>query len=177
VHQSGGNRLLPAGRFNTNFLYGPAIPHEPAGQPAARWLAHFGGPLGFSGDFRSWTHAQLAAGRRYVDVFKRWRHALAGDFYPLFPLPRSLAEWDGWQFDDPQGGEGLIVAFREAASEAEVGVSLGGQRPNSTPLISPLGEDQAGSLVIDPAGWSAQISLPPSGAGAWSYAPPATLAQ
>ena len=111
MHQSGGNRLLPAGCFNTNLLYGPADPAEPAAFPAVNWLSHFGGPLGFSGDFRSWTPAQIEAGRGYVDDFKRWRHLLAGDFEPLHPLPRSLSDADGWKFSLPEAGESLSITF------------------------------------------------------------------
>jgi hypothetical protein len=111
AHQSGGNRLLPAGAFNTNLLYGPADPAEPAAFPRVAWLSHMGGPLGFSGDFRSWTTAQLRAGREYVDAFKRRRHLLAGDFQPLFPMPRRLDDPDGWRFGDPDTGEALTVTF------------------------------------------------------------------
>jgi hypothetical protein len=177
AHQSGGNRLLPAGCFNTNLLYGPAIPGEPAAFPAAAWLSHFGGPLGFSADFRSWTSSQLDAGRAYVEAFKHWRHVLAGDFYPLFLLPRSLAEWDGWQFDDPESGEGLLVAFRGASPQATASLPLRG---------APLGMDMeyaalvpAGSPLPVPAAdrRTATVELDPGGAAAWTYRTSTTRSQ
>ncbi|HET7771360.1 MAG TPA: hypothetical protein VFN74_21495, partial [Chloroflexota bacterium] len=120
AHQSGGNRLLPANVFNTNLLYGPAMPNEPAAFPRAWWLSHFGGPLGFSGDFRSWTPSQLEAGRRYVDDFKRWRHLLAGDFTPLHPLPRAVTDPDGWRFTLPETGESLTISFPPGDAPATV---------------------------------------------------------
>jgi alpha-galactosidase len=166
AHQSGGNRLLPAASFNTNLLYGPAHPHEPAAFPAAAWLSHFGGPLGFSGDFRSWTAAQIAAGRTYVDAYKRWRGALAGDFYPLFPLPRSLADWDGWQFHNPQTGEGLLVAFRGDSPLAAQPLAARHLPPGTAP--DPL--LPTGAPPLDAARDAHPLAGLAAGAGAaWSY--------
>jgi alpha-galactosidase len=168
AHQSGGNRLLPAGRFNTNFLYGPADPREPAGQPAERWLSHFGGPLGFSGDFRSWTPAQLEAGRAYVEAFKRWRHVLAGDFYPPFPLPGTLREWDGWQFHDPQRAEGMLILFRERSASAEARVRLRGVGGAGTLRLEPVvPAGKAPDASVD--GDDVTARLDPGAAGAWGY--------
>ena len=124
LHQSGGNRLLPASVFNTNILYGPADPTEPAAFPRGWWLSHFAGPLGFSGDFRTWTPAQLEAGRSCVEDFKRWRHLLAGDFTPLHPLPRTLDDPDGWRFTLPETGESLTITFPPGGA-AETAVLLG----------------------------------------------------
>jgi hypothetical protein len=167
AHQSGGNRLLPAGSFNTNMLYPPPDPAEPAGYPAAWWLSHFAGPLGFSVDFRTWSTAHIAAGRRYVDAFKRWRHLLAADFYPLFPPPRTLADWDGWQFDDPERGEGLIVVFRERSAARRRTIALRGAAGGAsfTPLL-PL---DGAALAPGRAGRTARVTLDAGGVGAWSY--------
>jgi hypothetical protein len=166
AHQSGGNRLLPAGSFNTNLLYGPADPAEPAAFGAAAWLSHFGGPLGFSGDFRSWTPSQIEAGRAYVDAFKRWRHVLAGDFYAPFPPPRSLGEWDGWQFHDAERDGGLLIAFRERSPSAESRVTLRGVRraPRLEALV-PVGQAQDASV----GGGDVTLRLETGAAAAWTY--------
>jgi hypothetical protein len=169
AHQSGGNRLLPAGRFNTNVLYGPADPREPAGQSPARWLSHFGGPLGLSGDFRSWTPAQLAAGRQYVDSFKRWRHVLSGDFYPPFGLPRTLGEWDGWQFDDPERGEGLLVAFRSHSPSATAALPLRGAARSADVAVTPLVAATSSLPTLSADHRTATVGLEPEGAAAWTY--------
>src|SRR5439155_2997070 len=57
--------------------------------------------------------ATTAQGKRAIEVYKSIRQLLKGDFYSLFdPQPQSLETWDGWQYHDPESGEGFAVAFR-----------------------------------------------------------------
>ena len=43
-----------------------------------------------------------------------------GDFYPLTPHSLSPRSWMAWQFHQPETGEGLVQAFRRAASKAAI---------------------------------------------------------
>jgi alpha-galactosidase len=103
---SGVNTVMPTHRvIHTCTWGGPDFPDTYV-------QSRFGGILRFSQDFASWPAEALARVKRHIGVYKQVRHLLKEDFYPLFPQPRSLEEWDGWQFHDPRTQEGVVMAFR-----------------------------------------------------------------
>ncbi len=74
--------------------------------------SRFGGILRFSQDFASWSAEGLERAKKHIAVYKEVRHLLNQDFYALWPQPRTLDDWDGWQYLDPQSGEGFVMVFR-----------------------------------------------------------------
>lgn len=107
--ETGGNRLLPGGLLNTNL---------PASCKPTQFELHslFAGPLGFATD---WTRLDASAKdrvRKEIAVYKKVRHLLNKDYYPLFPQTLDLAQWVAWEFVDPDGGEGVVTALRPAES-------------------------------------------------------------
>jgi alpha-galactosidase len=107
--ETGGNRFLPGGLLNTNL---------PATSQASRFDLHslFAGPLGFACD---WTKLDAAARdrvRQEIAAYKRVRHLLNKDYYPLFPQTYDQSHWVGWEFHDPATGEGFIVVLRPPQS-------------------------------------------------------------
>jgi alpha-galactosidase len=82
--------------------------------------------------FRSVMVPALSAGpdprSRNVDfsmlrrLIAQWRQVAPyyyGDYYPLTPYSTDDTAWVAWQFDRPETGEGMLQAFRRAASPIE----------------------------------------------------------
>jgi alpha-galactosidase len=47
-----------------------------------------------------------------VEEFKSVRDYYSCDYYPVFGFPIDDTTWAGWQFDKPETGSGIIMAFR-----------------------------------------------------------------
>jgi alpha-galactosidase len=54
----------------------------------------------------------LALASRWIAAFRALRHLAVGDFYPLLPHTNSEGAWLASQYDRPDLGEGMILAFR-----------------------------------------------------------------
>ena len=69
---------------------------------------------------------------------------LKEDLYPLFPLAQTLETWDGWQYHDPENGEGFVVVFRlRYCDEPSKVIHLKGlQEKASYQFTDPLGGRQ-----------------------------------
>jgi len=106
-HETGGNVFLPGGLLNTNLL---SIGSQ------GELLGLFAGPLGFGADFRGLTEAQADTVRLTVAAYKRVRHLIDEDYYPLLRQSTDPAGWNAWEFLDPDAGEGLVVAYRQPGS-------------------------------------------------------------
>ncbi len=124
--ESGGNRFLPGVLLNTNL---------PSSSVVSRFDLHslFAGPLGFSVD---WTKLDAASRRRIreeIAAYKKVRHLLDKDYYPLLPQTLETSQWVGWEFCDPASGEGFFVLLRPAESMyASADVRLQGVEENKT---------------------------------------------
>ncbi|MBP7933163.1 MAG: alpha-galactosidase [Phycisphaerae bacterium] len=122
--ETGGNRFLPGVLLNTNL---------PASSSANCFELHslFAGPLGFACD---WTRLDPPARdrvRQAITAYKTVRHLLNRDYYPLLPQTFDLAQWVGWQFNDPTTGEGFLVILRpQESAYASVEVRLCGIEPD-----------------------------------------------
>ena len=103
---SGVNTVMPTNRVIGTCTWG--APDFPDVFPQSR----FGGILRFSQDFASWPAESLARIKTHIEVYKQIREFLDDDFYPLLDQPRSLQDWDGWQFHDPGTGAGFCQVFR-----------------------------------------------------------------
>lgn len=102
------NLILPA-----NYLNHVVCLKNPASDyPDYAYHCLMGGTWGFTEKLSEWPEMRLAEARRHADVFKGFRHLLMKDFAPLFPYPLTLDDWDGWQWHDPESGEGVVIIFR-----------------------------------------------------------------
>jgi alpha-galactosidase len=56
-------------------------------------------------------------------LLEQWRnvreHILYGDYYPLSPYSAANNAWMVWQYDRPEQGEGVLLAFRRAEAEGD----------------------------------------------------------
>ena len=83
------------------------------------------GSLGFSIPSKNVSGEIKDLLRREIANYKSIRHLLLKDYYPLFN-PVRIKEYDGWQFHDPERGEGFFMVFRNGALEPEVDIILRG---------------------------------------------------
>lgn len=54
--------------------------------------------------------------KKMIAEAKRLRPYFLGDFYPLLNVPKDQTVWAAWQYDRPDLGEGMAMAFRRPAS-------------------------------------------------------------
>ena len=112
---SGANTVLPGDRLLNAICKGLDA------YPDAAWQANFAGMICIGEGVDYWPEELKREARQHVDVYKSVRRYLGKDYYPLFPQPQCLEQWDGWQFHDPEADEGFVLVFRarspqEAAS-------------------------------------------------------------
>jgi len=86
--------------------------------------------------------------RRLVGEWRQVADCFLGDFYPLTPYSLSEDCWMAWQFDRPAQGNGVVQAFRRAASADEsVRLKLRGLEPKAVYLVRNLDEPGATELT------------------------------
>jgi alpha-galactosidase len=54
--------------------------------------------------------------RKLIGQWRDVAHCYFGDMYPLTPYSTAEDVWMAWQFDRPEGGEGMVQAFRRPES-------------------------------------------------------------
>lgn len=54
--------------------------------------------------------------RKLMGQWKQVSQYMLGDYYPLTPYSTENHVWIAWQFDQPEKGEGMVMAFRRPAS-------------------------------------------------------------
>jgi len=69
------------------------------------------GSLGFAEQSKLYTGKIRKHLKKEIENYKSVRHLIQENFYPLFH-PGSLEEYDGWQFHNPETGEGFFMVFR-----------------------------------------------------------------
>jgi alpha-galactosidase len=135
--ETGGNSLLPGVLLNTNL---------PATSQATAFDLHslFAGPLGFA---CNWTRLDAQAKERMrqeIDAYKKVRHLLNKDYYPLFPQTFDLTQWVGWQFNDPAAGDGFLVVLRpQESTYTSADVKLRGIDPDKKYKLARLDGSQS----------------------------------
>ena len=81
----------------------------------------------FTGDF------SVKRARGLLDEYKRLRPYFYGDFYPLTSYSDSASDWLAYQFDRPEEGDGMALAFRRSACETPIcAVKFHGLNPASS---------------------------------------------
>jgi alpha-galactosidase len=108
----GGNQWLPAAYF-TCWMGTPAAPTVDAAEPKYGFFSAIGGGMNVGWRMLN-TRAAIDAelGHRWLAEFRALRHLTVGDFYPLVPHTVSEGQWLASQYDRPDLGEGMVVAFR-----------------------------------------------------------------
>ncbi|MBL9128640.1 MAG: alpha-galactosidase, partial [Verrucomicrobiales bacterium] len=82
--------------------------------------------------------------RRVLDQWKRYAPFYFGDYYPLTAYSLDETAWMAWQFDLPEKGEGMVQAFRRAASGSEASrYTLRGLEPGAEYLFTNLDSGEA----------------------------------
>jgi alpha-galactosidase len=92
--------------------------------------------------------------RRVLGQWKQYAPYYFGDYYPLTAYSLDETAWMAWQFDVPEKGEGVVQAFRRAASVYEVArLKLrgldGGAEYVFTNLDTGLSQTLAGRELLD----------------------------
>jgi alpha-galactosidase len=126
-HLEGLNYFLPG---NYEYVcYSLPLPSEHKFSPADFTFQSFlGGAFGLGGRIHEWPAPVKAQALRHVQTFKKIRHYLMTDYYPLAPQPDDLSAWEGWQFHDPAGNSGFVQLFRTHAGTGSSTFRLHGLR-------------------------------------------------
>ncbi len=133
-YRSGANRFLPAALVQSS-LYIPAeVRRADETFGVHNYLSHFAGTMTFGQGLCLWKQPDIEKAAGCVAQFKEVRHFLSGDYYALFPVPETKDAWDGWQFHDPETGEGILILFRlPASSQTTRNIRLGGVGAHAKP--------------------------------------------
>ena len=148
-HVHGASLYLPGNYLNT-----PLFSPGGEGYAAPHYLDRntLDGRLGFDDPyaFRSVLGGALCLGwdprlpafdrelaTRWVEQFKRLRHLVVGDFYPLTPHSTGPEDWIACQFHREDAGEGMVILFRREQSEsASVEIAFQGVQADQTYEVS-----------------------------------------
>ncbi len=137
--KSGINRVLPGSHANSVFNWATHEDRCPQsreslkkdGYPPVALRSHMGGSLGFAERTALFTPRIKAYLRNEIANYKKTRHLMMKDFYPIFK-PQRLTDYDGWQFHDPEKDEGFFMAFRVESPENSATIKPGGLTPGRT---------------------------------------------
>ncbi|MFW5870763.1 MAG: alpha-galactosidase [Candidatus Sumerlaeota bacterium] len=120
-------------------------------------IPHMGSNLTFDQYILDWDESDQVNVKKAVEVFKSIRHLLNKEYYGLFKPPRALDEWDGWQFHDPETGEGVLFLFRGHDCEEEsASIEPRWITPGETQFETLLGE----ATGFDAEGGAIQVTMP-----------------
>jgi alpha-galactosidase len=159
--ETGASRFLPGVLLNTNL---------PASCKPTRFELHslFAGPLGFASDWTKVDAEAKARIRTEIAAYKKVRHLLDKDYYPLFPQTFELSQWVGWEFNDPTSGESLVVVLRPGESVYKTAeVRLRGLDASKTYTMSRLDGSDARSVSGQELQNGLTVSLTGGDSGAW----------
>jgi alpha-galactosidase len=107
------------------------IPYHGTGTVAYTGAAYYGGGLTPVQPYAFWSNACPSLGigvdirvkeidydtwRRLIGEWREVNKFYYGDYYPLTPYTLEPSAWIAWQFDRSDLGEGMVQAFRRAAS-------------------------------------------------------------
>jgi alpha-galactosidase len=133
----GASQWLPGNYLNCVMSNTAAAVEDTRARRYAFWSALGGGLMYGWRVFNDRKEVDLDLAERWISEFRALRHLAVGDFYPLLPHTNSEAEWLAAQYDRPDLGEGLIVAFRRRHA------------PDGTALVRPRAIDPAATYVLE----------------------------
>ena len=86
--------------------------------------------------------------RRTIQQFRRIEPYLLGDYYPLTPYSLAGDTWMTWQFDRPEMGQGVVLAFRRSQCADEVTwLRLSGLDTDSKYTVTDLDREEPSQLA------------------------------
>jgi alpha-galactosidase len=110
---------------------------------AYAFWSNTGPSLGCGFDMRV-KELDYATLRRLVAQWRQISPDYCGDFYPLMPWSRDDRQWIAWQFDRPEGGEGMVQVFRRDQSFYESArFKLRGLDPAARYIVVELGDPKS----------------------------------
>ena len=114
----------------------------------------------------------MSRARQHLEVYRSIRPFLSQDYYHLFPPPRSLAEWDGWQFHDPETDEGFVLLFRVQSPQSQARPALYGLNPADEYLfVDPYAGEEVPLPGAQLLGEGLPVDLPLDGTRLLRYRP------
>lgn len=137
--KKGVNHVLPGCYANSAFLWmsHPARRQQTLasfkreGYPSFVMRSQMAGTLLLSEQSQYFSAKVKDALRAEIERYKSIRHLLMKDFYPLF-TPTTLADYDGWQFHDPETDEGFLLVFRVESPASKTKAELRGLKPGKS---------------------------------------------
>jgi alpha-galactosidase len=169
--KAGINRILPGCYGNSCFNWAThedRCPQSRAslqanGYPPVALRSHMAGSLGFAERTALFTPEIKAYLKQEIANYKAQRHLLMKDYYPIFN-PQRLTDYDGWQFHDPETGEGMVMAFRGQSPEATTTVRLGGLTPGRVYCLTDVDTGVTREFL---GGTPLTITIPTQDGAAW----------
>jgi alpha-galactosidase len=138
--QTGAQRFLPGNFLNSSIPVGSD--RGDASPSDAAIISRMCGALSFDGAITRWSPEVTARAARLVELYRKIRHLLVADFYPLTPHPRRPADEEVVQFAARAGTEAVILGFAGVLPAGEVVVRPRGLQPTATYAVSdPLSGD------------------------------------
>ena len=136
----------------TDYNYGDLAVKQAMHHTLFQWFPNFGGvnwpadqsdiyyhrsnySLLYLGNDRGVFHEQydFAKLKRWMDEWREVAPLLYADYYPFLPYSRSDRDWIGWQFNDPETGEGMVQMFKRPQAVFTAGnFRLKGLEPDAT---------------------------------------------
>jgi alpha-galactosidase len=108
----GGNQWLPSIYFN-NWMGTQSAPTADTAEIRSNFFSALGGGMNLGWRMlNTRTPLDVELGRRWLGQVGDLRPLTLGDMYPLLPHTLSEGAWLMSQYDRPELGEGMIVAFR-----------------------------------------------------------------
>lgn len=131
--QAGLNRMQTGNYGNSCFLWATHKRErlqsissvKKNGYSPAILRSRMAGGLGFSEQTWFWTPAIKKYLKDEIEKYKSVRHLIMKDYYPLF-CPKGMNEYDGWQFHDPDTGDGFFMVFRCDSPDEKTTIIPGG---------------------------------------------------
>ena len=163
--QARANRFLPGHLLNSSVAV--SIGQGDANFGETTVLSRMLGKLAFDGDIASWSPELTQEMAFYAGAFKRIRHLLVQNFYPLLPAPNSIEDWDAVLFTDDAGREAALFVFAGVTGGAKI-IPLKGLSADRTYRLSRvtyLSDERQSPLQTADSGFL--IELPPFEGGLW----------
>jgi alpha-galactosidase len=108
----GASHWLPGIYMNNVMSHTAAAVEDAVERRYAFWSATGGGLMYGWRVFNDRKPMDMALAEAWMSEFRALRHLVVGDFYPLLPHTTSEQAWIAAQYDRPDLGEGVLVAFR-----------------------------------------------------------------
>jgi alpha-galactosidase len=115
---AGAQRVLPAQYCYLSLA--PQLEGQGVDDYPDEWfVGNMNGVLGIMELLSTWSPQLRERAAGHIATFKQIRHLLAGDYVRFADDPNApLRGWEAWEFTDPDGDDGVLIAMRLASPEA-----------------------------------------------------------